>query len=51
MVGIPKDAEGIPANYLGSGLQGSGLQCKLVERYGGLQYGQEHQNIEDYGLV
>lgn len=50
MIGIPEDAEDIPANYLGSGLQGNMiLHDELVERYGGLQYGQEHQNIEDYG--
>ena len=50
MIGVPEEAEDVPANYLGSGLQGNMvLHDELVERYGGLQYGEEHQNIEDYG--
>ena len=48
---IPGDAEDVPGNLLDPGYGGSGiLPGGLVERQGGIQYGDAGQNMEDYGF-
>jgi hypothetical protein len=51
LAAIPGDAEDVPGIYVDPGYGGKGgIPGGLVERQGGLQYGDDRQNIEDYGL-
>ena len=47
---IPGDAVNVPGIFIDPGYGGTGgIPGGLVERQGGLQYGDDQQNLEDYG--
>ena len=47
---VPADAEDVPGVYIDPGYGGEGVISEgLVEKQGGLQYGDDKQNLEDYG--